>query len=159
MKDIEEELEDVSESIEEVVPKKKPRMWGKNGFKAGVSGNTAGRTKGVRNLKPRSKMRTTLYGLYQMQPEALVVIKEALKVKSKEEKALLDKDRVDAAKFVIKAIESLNNSCLKEELIILGLREKNEENAEDIEDNQSSEEEAPVSRFSMTMLPKPEDLH
>lgn len=121
------------------------------------SPNPNGRPKGKKSVKPRSKMRSTLAQLYPLSKSAISILEESLKVKSKEELSAVDRERISTAKFVVKAIESLNASCLKEELAVLGIREKDKDMADEIEVDQSEEET--TSRFSMTMLPTAEDLH
>jgi hypothetical protein len=59
------------------------------------------------------------------------------------------KEKVDTALKVIKAIESYNNTCLKEELAILGVREKDTQGANDLEDNQADTTTPPG--FSMDL--------
>ncbi len=138
---------DVSEPLYTESGRKLPRTaWPK-----GHCPNPAGRPrKGQEkaNAKPRSKMRNTLSKLYELEQVAADVIKEHLENK---DKADLDKSRLDVAKFVIKAIESYNNTCLREEMAILGIREKNRENADTLEENQSLEAEAPKN-FSMELV-------
>lgn len=111
-------------------------------FQKGVSGNKNGRPKaGTEKTlkgKPRSKMRSTLSKLYDLEGLACDVIKEHLERKDSK-KTDEEKSRLDVAKFVIKSIESLNNTCLREELAVIGLREKNKEAADEVEDSQSVE--------------------
>lgn len=130
---------------EEATPKRR------YGFQPGKSGNPNGRpTKGNEkaNAKPRSKMRSTLSKLYELEGLACEVIKEHLERKDAK-KTDEEKSRLDVAKFVIKSIESLNNTCLREELAVLGIREKNQEAADDIEANNAVEETP--SKFSMEL--------
>lgn len=140
--------EDVSESpIDDEIPKRGPKnqLW----KKGAPSPNPKGRPpKGQEKKgKPRSRMRNTLGKLYELEAVAVEVIKEHLERKDAK-KTEEEKSRLDVAKFVIKSIESYNNTCLREELAILGVREKNEKNADDLEDNQAVEDAA-TSRFSM----------
>lgn len=94
-------------------------------FQPGTSGNPGGRPKGSKN-KPRSKMRTSLEKLYTIQDDAIETIRHQLTGKDKDGNTVKppSKDKVDMAKFVIKAIESYNSSCLSEEKLILGVKEK-----------------------------------
>ena len=136
--------------LDKEVPVKK-RMGNPAWVKGGTSPNENGRpTKGNEkaNAKPRSKMRSTLSKLYELESLACEVIKEHLERKDAN-KTDSEKSRLDVAKFVIKSIESLNNTCLREELAVLGIREKNQEAADDIEANNAIEE-AP-SKFSMEL--------
>ena len=136
--------------LDKEVPVKK-RMGNPAWVKGGSSPNENGRpTKGNEkaNAKPRSKMRSTLSKLYELESLACEVIKEHLERKDAN-KTDSEKSRLDVAKFVIKSIESLNNTCLREELAVLGIREKNQEAADDIEANNAIEE-AP-SKFSMEL--------
>lgn len=141
------DCDDVGESpIDEDV--KNDTRW-----KAGESANPNGRPKGKQNSKPRSKMRSTLSKLYAIEAEAVELIRQQMTGKDKNGKPVdaPSKDKVDMAKFVVKTIESLNNTCLREEALILGIREKgNEQGAKDLEDNQSTKaEELPT--FSLDM--------
>ncbi len=138
---------DVTDSpIDEINEKREPKhqLW-----KKGQSGNVNGRPKKgtEKKGKPRSRMRNTLGKLYELEALAVEVIKEHLERKDAK-KTDEEKSRLDVAKFVVKSIESYNNTCLREELAILGVREKNEKNADDLEDNQAVEDSA-TSRFSM----------
>lgn len=121
-------------------------------FQPGVSGNPAGRPKGSSKKNPRSKMRTQLAKLCELQPDALEILKISMTGKNSQGLPVeVSKDRVDMAKFVVKSIESLNNTCLREEMAILGVRDKgNEEGARQLEDNQSAEATA-TGAFSMDM--------
>ena len=134
---------------EEVTPK---RRYGNPAWvKGGTSPNENGRPKKGNekaNAKPRSKMRSTLSKLYELEALACEVIKEHLERKDAK-KTDEEKSRLDVAKFVIKSIESLNNTCLREELAVLGIREKNQEAADDIEANNAVEETP--SKFSMEL--------
>lgn len=121
-------------------------------FQKGQSGNPAGRPKGSGKKTPRSKMRTQLTKLCELQPDALEILRISMTGKnSAGEKAEISKDRVDMAKFVVKSIESLNNTCLREELAIIGLRDKNESGANEIEGNQA-ELATSTGAFSMDLL-------
>lgn len=121
-------------------------------FPKGVSGNPAGRPKGSGKKNPRSKMRTQLAKLCELQPDALEILRISMTGKnSAGEPAQMTKEKVDMAKFVVNKIESLNNTCLREEMAILGVRDKgNEEGANQLEDNQSAEA-ASTGAFSMEM--------
>ena len=62
------------------------------------------------------------------------------------------KDKVDMAKFVVKTIESLNNTCLREEALILGIREKgNADGADQLEESQAQQTAESTGAFSMEM--------
>jgi prophage maintenance system killer protein len=62
------------------------------------------------------------------------------------------KDKVDMAKFIVKSIESLNNTCLREEMAILGVRDKgNAEGAAQLEENQKEAEATSTGAFSLDM--------
>lgn len=121
-------------------------------FQPGVSGNPAGRPKGSGSKHPRSKMRTQLVKLCGLQDDALEILRISMTGKnSSGEAAKVDKDKVDMAKFVVKSIESLNNTCLREEMAILGVRDKgNEEGARQLESNQS-ETATSTGAFSLDM--------
>lgn len=128
-------------------------------WKPGESANPEGRVKGSKNTKPRSKMRSTLAKLYSLEKEACEIIRLSLQppIKEKDEngkeigtKPQVDKVQLDTAKFVVKAIESFNNTCLKEELAILGIKMKDEASGNDLEENQEIPLEVPQG-FSMDM--------
>ncbi len=140
---------DITESITSDTKRKAPKTAWQKGC---PSPNAAGRPKKGQekaNAKPRSKMRNTLGKLYELEGLACEVIKEHLERKDAK-KSDEEKSRLDVAKFVIKTIESLNNTCLREELAVLGIREKNQENADALEENNSVEDVAP-SKFSMEL--------
>ena len=119
-------------------------------FQPGVSGNPGGRPKGSKN-KPRSRMRNTLEKLYTIQDDAIETIRHELTGKDKDGEPVKapTKNKVEIAKFVIKAIESYNNTCLSEEKAILNVKEKDPAGARDLEENQ----EHPVAPpgFSLEM--------
>lgn len=120
-------------------------------FQPGVSGNPAGRPKGTGKKNPRSKMRTQLAKLCELQPDALEILRISMTGKnSAGEPATMTKEKVDMAKFVVNKIESLNNTCLREEMAILGVRDKgNDEGARQLEDNQA--DATTTGAFSMDM--------
>lgn len=123
-------------------------------WEVGQSGNPNGRPKGKANSKPRSKMRTTLAKLYGIQAEAIELIRQQMTGKDVNGKAVdaPSKDKVDMAKFVVKTIESLNNTCLREEALILGIREKGDVvGATQLEENQSQQTAEDTGAFSMDM--------
>lgn len=124
-------------------------------FRPGQSGNPAGRPKGSGKKNPRSKMRTQLAKLCELQPDALEILRISMTGKnSAGEPATMTKEKVDMAKFVVNKIESLNNTCLREEMAILGVRDKgNEEGANQLEENQSTDA-ASTGAFSMEMETK-----
>lgn len=122
-------------------------------FQPGVSGNPAGRPKGSGKKHPRSKMRTQLVKLCGLQDDALEIIRISMTGKNSAGEVVKDmaKEKVDMAKFVVKSIESLNNTCLREEMAILGVREKGDnEGASQLTDNQS-ETATSTGVFSLDM--------
>lgn len=122
-------------------------------FQPGVSGNPAGRPKGSKS-GPRSKMRTQLVKLCELQPDALEILRISMTGKNSAGEAVNvpSKDKVDMAKFIVKSIESLNNTCLREEMAILGVRDKgNAEGAAQLEDNQKEAEATSTGAFSLDM--------
>ena len=122
-------------------------------FKPGTSGNPAGRPKGLKN-GPRSKMRTQLVKLCELQPDALEILRISMTGKNSAGQAVSvpTKDKVEMAKFIVKSIESLNNTCLREEMAILGVRDKgNAEGAAQLEDNQKEAEAVSTGAFSLDM--------
>lgn len=125
-------------------------------FKAGTSGNPAGRPKG--SGKAKSRMRTSLKDLYAMQPFALETIYKSVtgmdKQGNKVEKP--SKEEVEMAKYVINTIEKYNSACLREESLIIGIRDKGNDNgASELESNQTAPA-TEVGAFSMDM-PDEED--
>lgn len=124
-------------------------------FQPGVSGNPAGRPKGGKNGKPRSKMRTTLAKLYEIQGPAIELVRQALTGKDANGNVCVapDKDKVDMAKWVVTKIESLNNTCLREEMAIQGVRSKNAEDAAALEENQQETSKAhETGNFSLDLV-------
>lgn len=122
-------------------------------WQAGESGNPAGRPKGKKNVKPRSRMRTTLTKLYTLQEDSVEIIRRSLQPPSKDVEAV-GKVQLDTAKFVIKAIESLNNTCLREEMAIMGVKLKDESMAQELAANQTTTQTkaAELGTFSMDMV-------
>lgn len=121
-------------------------------WKAGTSGNEAGKPKGTKNLKPRSRMRQTLTKLYEIQGPAIDVLNQVITGKDKDgRKTELTKEQIEAAKFVVKSIESLNITCLKEEMDILKVRQLDEKGADDLEKNQQTPAEVIPPGFSLEM--------
>lgn len=129
-------------------------------FQPGVSGNPAGRPKGSGKGKPRSKMRTQLSKTCELQEDALEIMRITMTGKNSlgVEVAAPSKDKVDIAKFVLNKIESLNNSCLREEMAIIGVREKgNAEGARQLAENQ--EEATSTGAFSLEMSSEEQTTH
>lgn len=123
-------------------------------FKPGKSGNPAGRPKGSGRAK--SRMRTTLTKLYSIESEAIELIRQSMTGKDAKGDPVSKpptKDKVDMAKFVIKAIESFNNTCLREEMAIIGVRDKgNEAGADELASNQEDGLDATkTGAFSLDM--------
>lgn len=142
---------DVSEPLYTESGRKLPRTaWPK-----GHCPNRKGRPKAGTEKskgKPRSKMRNTLSKVYSLEGIAVENIDKFLHMKEGDrELTPLEKSQLDMSKWVVKTIESLNNTCLREEMAILGIREKNKEDADDLEGNQSVEAEAPKN-FSMELV-------
>lgn len=133
MSDYEDSDDDVSVSpLNEAAERRDTR------FQPGQSGNPAGRPKGTG--KAKSRMRTTLKELYSMQEASLDIIRLSITGRDKEGNKLPkpSKEDVDLAKYVIKTIESYNNSCLREEGQIISIRDKgNADGAAELESNQS----------------------
>lgn len=124
-------------------------------FQPGVSGNPAGRPRGSKNGKPRSKMRTTLAKLYEIQGPAIELVRQALTGKDAQGNvcATPDKDKVDMAKWVVTKIESLNNTCLREEMAIQGVRAKSQEDADQLAENQQETGKAnETGNFSLDLV-------
>lgn len=141
MSQIKEDEEDVGTSP--IVPTR---------WKAGESGNAEGKPKGTKNLKPRSRMRQTLTKLYEIQGPAIDVLNQVITGKDKNgKKSELTKEQIEAAKFVVKSIESLNITCLKEEMDILKVRREDEQSANDLENNQADTTKEIPPAFSMEM--------
>lgn len=121
-------------------------------FQPGVSGNPNGRPKGTKT-GPRSKMRSQLIKMCELQPDAIEILKIQMTGKNSAGEFVPEpsKEKVDMAKFVVKAIESLNNTCLREEMAILGVRNKDEEGAKQLADNQADKEASNTGSFSLDM--------
>ena len=124
-------------------------------FQPGVSGNPAGRPKGSK--RPRSKMRSQLVEMCKLQQDALEIIKISMTGKNNLSEVVKKEDRptkeqVDMAKFIVNKIESLNNTCLREEMNILGVRDKGDvEGARQLESNQTDKEATSTGSFSLDM--------
>lgn len=122
-------------------------------FQPGVSGNPAGRPKGSKS-GPRSKMRTQLMKLCELQPDAIEILRISMTGKNSAGEATTQpsKEKVDMAKFVVNKIESLNNTCLREEMAILGVRDKGDtEGAQQLADNQKEADATTTGAFSLDM--------
>jgi hypothetical protein len=122
-------------------------------FQPGISGNPAGRPKGSKS-GPRSKMRTQLVKLCELQPDAIEILRISMTGKNSNGETVVQpsKEKVDMAKFVVNKIESLNNTCLREEALILGVRDKgNAEGAAQLEENQKEAEATSTGAFSLDM--------
>lgn len=122
-------------------------------FQPGTSGNPAGRPKGSKS-GPRSKMRTQLVKLCELQPDAIEILRISMTGKNSNGETVVQpsKEKVDMAKFVVNKIESLNNTCLREEALILGVRDKgNAEGAAQLEENQKEAEATSTGAFSLDM--------
>lgn len=120
-------------------------------FKPGQSGNPGGRPKGSKS-KPRSKMRTQLTKMCELQPDAIEILRIAMTGKNSDgEPAVMPaKEKVDMAKFIVNKIESLNKTCLQEELAILGVANKGDKDgAEALSENQ--QEATATGAFSLEM--------
>ena len=123
----------------------------KTAWPKGKSGNPAGRPRAGTEKskgKPRSRMRSTLTHLFELTPIAKDKLEKLLKM---EEGKLsdLEKTQIDVSKWLIKTVESYSSTCLREELAVLGIREKNQDSADAIEDNNAVEEMQ--SNFSMEL--------
>lgn len=124
-------------------------------FKSGVSGNPAGRPKGSK--RPRSKMRSQLEKLCELQADALEIIRMSMTGKdSKGDKVGQPaKEVVDMAKFVVNKIESLNKTCLSEEMAIINIRKGGDsEGAKTLEENQEELDATSTGAFSLDMETK-----
>lgn len=123
-------------------------------FQPGVSGNPAGRPKGSGSKNPRSKMRSQLSKLCELQPDALEILRISMTGKNSAGVVTSppSKEKVDMAKFIVNKIESLNNTCLREEMAILGVRDKGDtEGAQQLADNQKEPVATESGTFSLDM--------
>lgn len=126
----------------------KPHMWRK-----GQSGNLRGRpTKGTERGKPRSRMRNTLTRLHKLEEACFNKIEEILAAAATRKLTDTEKIQLDIAKWTLKNIESMNGTCLKEEALIVNMRDKNRKAADQLKENQALPEEQDIStRFSMDL--------
>lgn len=126
-------------------------------FQPGTSGNPAGRPKGSGSKNPRSKMRTQLVQMCKLLPDALETIGISMTGMDSNGKVvpMPSKERLDMAKFIVNKIESLNNTCLREEMAILGVRDKGDvEGARQLSDNQKEPDATSTGAFSLEMVTK-----
>lgn len=123
-------------------------------FQPGVSGNPAGRPKGSGSKNPRSKMRSQLVKLCELQPDALEILRISMTGKNSAGvvTAQPSKEKIDMAKFIVNKIESLNNTCLREEMAILGVANKGDDaGARQLEENQKEPDVTNNGAFSLDM--------
>lgn len=121
-------------------------------FRPGTSGNPAGRPKG--KSRPRSKMRTQLAQLCELQPDAVEILRISMTGRNSEGEItqMPSKEKIDMAKFIVNKIESLNKTCLSEEIAILGVRNKGDnEGSKQLEDNQVEPDAQSIGTFSLDL--------
>ena len=111
------------------------------------SPNPAGRPR--KTGKPVSKLRSTAAKLRELEPQALENIQKSV------EGQQVDKEVLASSKWVVTTMVSVMKSALDEELAVQKIRKENQELADEVEDEQSEE---PQVKFSLNMLPTPQDL-
>lgn len=112
------------------------------------SPNPAGRPKGTG--KPVSKLRRTLNKLYALEDKSLENIQKSVEGQE------VDKESLSTSRWVVNTIVNVNRAALSEELAIHGIRQKDNELADEVEKEQEAEE--PVVKFSLVQLPTKSDL-
>lgn len=126
----------------------KPHQW-----RPGQSGNRAGRPpKGYEKGTPRGRMRNTLTRLHKLEDACFDKIETILALSAERKLTDTEKTQLEIAKWTLKNIESMNGTCLKEETLIINMREKNRKAADQLKENQAiPEEQNTPARFSMDL--------
>lgn len=118
-------------------------------WKAGMpSPNKGGRPKGTG--KPISKLRSTIAKLRELEPDALLNIKKSIEGQE------VDANSLATSKWLVTTVVSTVKAALSEELAIHGIRQKDNELADEAEKEQA--EETPQVKFSLVQLPTAKDL-
>lgn len=105
--------------------------------------------KGVKG-KPISKLRATISKLRELEPKALENIRMSIEGED------VDKESLATSKWLVSTVVSTVKAALSEELAIHGIRQKDNELADEVEKEQEAEE--PVVKFSLVQLPTQKDL-
>lgn len=117
-------------------------------WQPGQSGNKGGRPKGTG--KPISKLRSTIAKLRELEPDALLNIKKSIEGQE------VDANSLATSKWLVTTVVSTVKAALSEELAIHGIRQKDNELADEAEKEQA--EETPQVKFSLVQLPTKQDL-
>ncbi len=127
----------------------KPHMW----RKGQPSPNPRGRPpRGYEKGTPRGRMRNTLTRLHKLEDACFDKIETILALSAERKLTDTEKTQLEIAKWTLKNIESMNGTCLKEETLIINMREKNRKAADQLKENQAMpEEQNTPARFSMDL--------
>lgn len=139
----------MEEKTSKVKDNKKTYLRETSWQKGQPSPNPSGRPRTGKG-KPVSKLRSTLARLREIEPMAIENIKKSVNGDTD-----IDKEVLANSRWVVSTSVTVLKAAMQEELAIHGIREKNAELADEVENEQSSE---PSVVFSLNMLPEPKDL-
>lgn len=122
-----------------------------NGLKPGQSGNSAGSTQKVRIIK--SPLRRTSDSLREVEEDAIIAIKKAVKGEE------VDKTALETSKWLLGMIQTLDKAASTEEINSAKVRleaKKAQENGYS-DDDVHKADVVPMARLSLTMLKQDEE--
>lgn len=114
-------------------------------------GNKNGAPPGPRVRK--SKMRSLEDDMLKLKTKAMENVGKVIEGKEEE----VGKEQLTTSRWLLGQLVSVNKACVTEELAMHNIKMKNKEAAEELEESQAAEEEAPV-KFSLVQLPTKSDL-
>lgn len=100
----------------------------------------------------KSSLRKTLAKIQELEPKALENIKKSVEGQS------IDKSILDTSKWLIQQLQALSKSASQDEAEMNELRWQADKAEESNEVEEEKEEEEVKPRFSLTVLPKKDDL-